>query len=398
MRTPLIRLISSGISFTLFALGGILCPGDAAPPPVAAALPAPGELPPAGSFRKSIFFEVAAADAVSATFVATLARELEATLAGLFRGILPTNSDGPRNIRIELLSAKDAPWPEPWRIVEKRGQWLLLLRWAPDTQLDTVRHVLARTLLARLVQNHSGDTAGQGHLYAPAFPRWFVEAFLSVSEIRAAPALMGIRALEARDAGPAPLDGLDGAPRRSFWFLLHLQRELIRKGISGHTFFSGLAAGGSPEEIFARHFPEEAADADRRALWWPTGFTQLTHARRSGTVLTMRESREYLEKAIAFVFAPAGVDRRFSAEDLPTLSHLPAVQSEVRLRAQRLRRDISAANPVWHNAWQSYGLFLEKFPGGNVKELQGLWKQVQVDVQAARVLEGDVNTVLKTQQ
>jgi hypothetical protein len=319
------------------------------------------------------------------------------------------------------LSDKNVPWTEPWRIVEKRGQLLLLVRWTRELELGSVHQALARALLGKLTQNHSGGSSAESvpRLFAPAVPGWLVDALLSEVEVRANPAIAGLWALEARDAGPVPLGELGSTSRvrQGFWFLRHLQRELARKKVPVSDLFAGLAVGGEPEEIFARHFPDLAADPDRRVLWWPTGFVQITRPHRGGPVLSMRESREYLETASAFVFAPAGVDSRFVPEDLSSLRHLPAVQSEIRFRVQRLKRDIISANPVWHNAWQSYGVFLEKLldskdveiklggrrygvsseklPPAKPEELRALWSQVQTDITAARALEDAVTAALQ---
>jgi hypothetical protein len=278
--------------------------------------------------------------------------------------------------------------------------------------------------LGKLIQNHSGAgaSANAPRLYASSVPDWLLDALLSEVQLRATPGIAGQWALEARDAGPAPLEALTAAPRvrQGFWFLRHLQRELARERISASAFFAGLAKGGGAEEVLARHFPAIAADPDRRALWWPTGFIQITRPRHGGPVLSMRESREYLEAATAFVFAPAGVDCRFTAEDLPSLRHLPAVQREIRWRVQRLKRDIASANPVWHNVWQSYGVFLEKLfdtkpvnirrggqryevsfekvPEPKPEELQALWKQVKADIATARALEDAVEAALREPQ
>ena len=398
---------------------------------------------PEGSFRQSRFFEVASADPRSTAFVAALTQNFEAALVCFFPGVLP-EATGPRNIRIELLSAKNAPWTESCRIVEKSGQWLLLMRWTRDLELKAVNRALARALLGKLVQNHSGTAAQPAakpdaangapgstqtaaisappalRLFAPAVPDWLLEALLSEVQLLATPAVIGQWVLDARETGPAPLEALTTTPhvRQGFWFGRHLQRELIRQKIPASVFFAGLGAGGSPEEILVRHFPDIAADPDCRALWWPTGFVQITRPYHGGPVLTMRESREYLESAMAFVFAPAGVDRRFSPEDLPSLRGLPAVQSEIRSRIQRLKRDITSANPVWHNPWLSYGVYLEKLldtklvdvkqggwrygvsqeksPAPKSGELQTLRAQLQADIAAARSLEDAVEAVFSS--
>jgi hypothetical protein len=83
---------------------------EPAAPPLSAPtkpVPAPAAVPVAlpdalldGSFRKTLFFEVASLDSVSTAFVAALAQNFETSLASLFPDALPANSDGPRNIRI----------------------------------------------------------------------------------------------------------------------------------------------------------------------------------------------------------------------------------------------------------------------------------------------------------
>ena len=63
-------------------------------------------------------------------------------------------------------------------------------------------------------------------------------------------------------------------------------------------------------------------------------------------------------------------------------------------RLAGLRREILRQNPVYHNAWRTFGTWLEKFPTAKPEELAALWAQYQQERQAAEELRREIDAAL----
>ncbi|MDR0535491.1 MAG: hypothetical protein LBG65_03950 [Puniceicoccales bacterium] len=366
-----------------------------------------------------IKLDVLSWDKGSALFVRNLARHTEQMLAKVFpEAFIPPPPEQLHGrvvaVNIELPKREEIRWPGPFKALSMPGNDVLAIKWSRETRVEDLRFALARAALARLAlacQAPAPAPVPAGSVPPPpepgmtfeaafdAIPAWLTNAFLLEMELRdnAGP---DHRLVAGSHRAPLPTLAEIGSarvsPAAAFWFLRHVRAELHRAGIPEYAFFSGILLGGGPDKVLGRHFPKIAADTDQRALWWPLGYVRLT---RSNAFLrgaqTMRESAGRFRQATSFLLAPAGVDRSFRADALAGMRSLPAAGREAAIRLRRLRHELPGVNPVWHNAFQSYGIFLERLPDASDAELARLWRQVEADASHARFLQEAVEKALR---
>lgn len=313
---------------------------------------------------------------------------------------------GGKRIRVELVPAARAAFAGSYAINDNAAQVTLCIRWGKNTERDAMHFALAHAYLTRLIQNC-------GVLETPSakVPDWLVCALARETEAQMRPALLENWTRQAADRAIPPLElftletlhghfapvqpGSPDYPAHAFWFWRHLRRKFPDHATQRELILA-LAGGQTLETFLEKKIPSVWKDPNRKTLWWPVSLTQIIRERTT-PAMTMREAREYLAEAANFVFAPDGTDKRFSPPELIALRNVPAVKTEVLERRRRLRIDIARANPVWHNAWRAYGVFLEEF--GNEKtpdaELLKRWDEARAEIAAAAVLETEANNALK---
>lgn len=127
--------------------------------------------------------------------------------------------------------------------------------------------------------------------------------------------------------------------------------------------------------------------------WWLLHRAELLLS-RAPVSLGLRESAESLDDISRFVFDLGSGDELISGADLPKHRALAAVKISIQGRLTGLRREILRQNPVYHNAWRTYGAWLERFPEGKPAELAVLWAQYQAERQQADGLRREVEAAL----
>jgi hypothetical protein len=387
LKISLLRpFLSAVIGILLFATAAA---ADSSVAAAAAAVPPP---PRHGSISESQFFTIASYDARSSFHVARFAQHLDALVERDFR---ITDTLRPR-IRIELVPREEAPRDAPYLLRVHPENISVSLRWDRETTREITLRALTHALLARLCQINNARSPAN-------VPPWLITAYVMEVEASLNPALLDCWTERAENTPPLPLAVIlnpkkqftdTASAEQAFWFWRHLRRDLRAKKIDTRTFLAELASEPAAEHLLPRLFPKTWADRDLRALWWPTGYVQLTHE-NFRLAHTPQESRQYLSDASSFVFAPNGTDLRFSPREIIPLRHLPAVRDEVRERLRRLKYDIPRANPIWHNAWRAYGVFLEKFPTASETELTNLCEQTTAETNISLALESKIARLLK---
>ncbi|MDR2981632.1 MAG: hypothetical protein LBV12_05225 [Puniceicoccales bacterium] len=342
------------------------------------------------------YFSVYSYDPKSAAYVVNLG----ITLARWFENELKwdaTSSNRP--IRVELIPRVEATWTEPYRLNSNAGQMTLWIRWGNDTNWETFTRALAHAYLARVFQVNGSSQP------VDAVPTWLIAALARELIVQTQPALLDAWTREAIQQQPLPLETFTDEKARpsfapvlisdekfslqAFWFWRHLRREVAPQ--SG--MIMALAKGNSLENILTLAKPNIWKNPDQKNLWWPIAYQQILRE-RTPTSMTLAESREYLADAARFVFSLDGVDKRLLAPELIAIRDIPAVKPEVARRQRLLKINISRANIVWHNAWRSYGVFLENFPTADEATLHKLWAAAQADAADATILEHEINRVL----
>ncbi len=127
--------------------------------------------------------------------------------------------------------------------------------------------------------------------------------------------------------------------------------------------------------------------------WWLVHRAELLLS-RAPVSLGLRESAESLDDIARFVFDLGGGDQLISGGDLPKHRELAAVKASMQARLAGLRREILRQNPVYHNAWRTFGAWLERFPEAKSEELAALWAEYQQERRQADELRREVESAL----
>ncbi|MDR3227951.1 MAG: hypothetical protein LBT53_00840 [Puniceicoccales bacterium] len=345
--------------------------------------------------QETQWFSIAADETSALAFVAEIARETELCFGRELRWERPAAT--PR-IEAVLTRPAHANWLGHSRIEVNRdtGRVTLRLRWADGLRVSEVEEALARALLVAAAKTLRPRDAA-----AP--PGWLVAALAFETQLTRASALMDHQIRLARKTPPPTLAALtapagdfpDTLRAPAFWFWRHLRREFAAENRPMREAIAALVCGEPLEKLLAREFPEMMRDPDRRAVWWPAGYTVLTRESEA-LVQTPAESHEYLENALRFVFATGVDDELCPPWRLPALHGLSAAREAANLRRRTLLRDIWRANPVWHNAWVASGRFLEKFCDDSTDpaELVRSWETAAAEIETARKISTEIRQLL----
>lgn len=129
--------------------------------------------------------------------------------------------------------------------------------------------------------------------------------------------------------------------------------------------------------------------------WWLLQRAELLLSREPVS-LGLRESAESLDDITRFVFDLGAGDQLISGADLPKHRALAAVRQSIDARLKGLRREVLRQNPVYHNAWRTFGTWLEAFEKGKPEELAKLWAQYQEERRLADSLRREVEAAMDT--
>ncbi len=193
---------------------------------------------------------------------------------------------------------------------------------------------------------------------------------------------------EGRQAVPAPLaDIVAGkAPEREAFLFWRALRQTLGPSAEQSKALVASAHGGSVLKLLATlaKSPDE---------WWLVHRAELLLSRAPFS-LGLSESAESLDDIARFVFDVGQGDELIAGKDLPKHRELPAVKASVQGRLVGLRREILRQNPVYHNAWRTFGAWLEKFPTAKPEELAVLWAEYEQERKQAEELRREVEAAM----
>jgi hypothetical protein len=195
---------------------------------------------------------------------------------------------------------------------------------------------------------------------------------------------------EGRQAIPSALkDILAGKapPREAFLFWRALRQALVAPAEQSRTIIA--SAHGDP---VSKLLATMARSPDE---WWLVHRADLL-ASRASVSLGLRESAESLDDIARFVFDVGHGDEVIAGADLPKHRELAAVKASVRSRLVALRREILRQNPVYHNAWRTFGAWLERLQEGKPEELAALWGEYQKERRQAEELRREVEAAMES--
>jgi hypothetical protein len=127
--------------------------------------------------------------------------------------------------------------------------------------------------------------------------------------------------------------------------------------------------------------------------WWLVQRTELLVS-RAPVSLGLSESAESLDDISRFVFDVGQGDELIAGKDLAKHRELPAVKASIQARLTGLRREILRQNPVYHNAWRTFGAWLEKFPSAKPAELAVLWADYEQERRQAEELRREIEAAM----
>lgn len=247
---------------------------------------------------------------------------------------------------------------------------------APSRAAEAV----ARTWVAR--------TATAGRKSIGASEGWVRQALACETLVSLRPAMNDYWFREGRRATPALLTEIlaGQAPEGEAFLFWRAFRGVLGSLDAQTKAIIDSAQGGSAAAVLKSlgRSPQE---------WWLTARAELLIS-RSPVSLGLRESAESLDDIARFVFDLGAGDVVVSGATLPQHRALPAIRTSLAGRLLSLRREILRQNPVYHNAWRTFGVWLERFPDGTPEELALLWTEYVAERGQADKIRHEVELAL----
>lgn len=376
--------LAAAVSAIVFA--GTLFAEDAAFPPAENAAPAASDIdvPDEKLFSaRTEYFSFSAETSDAATRAADIAREIESYFSKtprLWKKHLP-NAGTP--VRVELFRE-----PGIFRIAD-RGNARITLFLSEDFSDDfRLRSRLCEALLLRMFFS-AGKNVSAG------IPPWLVAAVAEESRLGNVFGRQIFLRKKSLSAPPISPSELISAPAQKFesdaafrinalWFL---------RAVGNVSPF--LNEKKPTEKKLAEAFPKslgkEKADAAFADVFWATRFRELV-ARAPDGVDLPDESRRVFDDALLFLVEKNGEETRVLAGDLVASREREEIRRRVEERFGVFAAHFHKANPVWHNAFAEYGVFLEMFGNPDVpaETLSAQWDKTIFARESALAIQREV--------
>jgi len=156
----------------------------------------------------------------------------------------------------------------------------------------------------------------------------------------------------------------------------------------------------SAEEQLLAAFPQafegEKFDSASANKFWATRFRRLIAAAPSGIDLP-EESQRVFDDALLVLVQKDGNETRLLAGDLIPFRLQPEIRETLAEQLSALSAHFRKVNPVWHNAFAEYGLFLEMFgnPDVDAGTLEAQWNKAVLARSDALALQRDIRAALE---
>lgn len=348
------------------------------------------ELPPPERFATahSAFFSFSAESSDDANRAKELAQELEDYMLRtprLWKNFLP--SAGAR-VRAELFSA-----PGIFRLRKpdaEHTELFLSANFSDEAEKNRMRECLAEALLSQMfLPAHP----------ASGVPAWIVSAVAAESRLGSVRGRHFFLRKKSSSATPVSPAALIAAPKEKFaddeifrinalWFLR------AQKNVS--VFFD---TKKTPEEklaaAFPKIFPDGKYDAGTAEKFWAARFFGMIEEEPAGMDLP-RESQRVFDDALLFLVNENGSETRVLAGDLVAFRIQPEIREIAAARLAEFAARFKKVNPVWHNAFTEYGLFLEMFgdPDVPAETLSSQWEKALLAREEAIAMQREIRDAL----
>lgn len=281
--------------------------------------------------------------------------------------------------RLEVADVKGLA-PVETRVVA--GTVLVVVRLGDQREASArAAEAVARTWLARI--------ALIGGKPVTASEPWARQALACEVIAQLRPAMNDFWYREGRQEIPSTLAEIVAgkAPDREAFLFWRALRSALGSSIESSKVLVSSAQGGSVLTLLTSvaKSPEE---------WWLVRRAELLLS-RAPVSLGLRESSESLDDISRFVFDLGNGDQLVAGVDLPKYRELAAVKASMQARLMGLRREILRQNPVYHNAWRTFGAWLERFSDAKPEELTALWGEFQKERREADELRREVESALE---
>ena len=363
----------------------------------AAASPAAAGTPPSDtvatekfSTARTEYFVISAETPEAANRVAALARETEnyfLRTPKLWKKLLP-----PTGTRVEIELFSRAGIFSAGQNADGRVVVYVSENPDPDGNAErALRRCLAGALMRQmLVSSGARDCA---------VPAWMEAAVAEESRVGNVPGRRIFLRKRSEKTPPVRLLTLLGAPEEKFEAdeAFRLGAVWLLRSVPGVSVFFDTKK--TADQKVAAAFPRLAAkgklDASAAELFWATRYFSAVAGAPAGVDLPA-ESRNFFDEALLFPAERNGEDVRLLAGDLVAFRADAKMRKLVAERFAAFVARFRSVNPVWHNAFAEYGVFLEMFGNPDVPDetLAAQWEKTVFARAQALALEADVRAAL----
>ena len=232
-----------------------------------------------------------------------------------------------------------------------------------------------------------------------AVPAWMEAAVAEESRVGNVPGRRIFLRKRSEKTPPVRLLTLLGAPEEKFEAdeAFRIGAVWLLRSVPGVSVFFDTKK--TADQKVAAAFPRLAAkgklDASAAELFWATRYFSAVAGAPAGVDLPA-ESREFFDEALLFPAERNGEDVRLLAGDLVAFRTDAKMRKLVAERFAAFVARFRSVNPVWHNAFAEYGVFLEMFGNPDVPDetLAAQWEKAVFARAQAIALEADVRAAL----
>lgn len=340
------------------------------------------------STARTDFFEISAEDAQIATRAAELAGEVENYFLKhprLWKNLLP-----PLGFRVHVELFRRPGIFALSKTENGRARIFLSENLSTPAARENTRRHLAHAMIFHLTPvKNPADV-----------PVWLVYAAAEESRIGSVPGRRIFLQKKSKFAPPISPEKILSATASEFDANENLRLNALwfSRAISELApFFS--KEKSAEEQLFTafpQAFDEQKFDSAAANKFWATRFQSLIADAPSGIDLP-EESQRVFDDALLVLVQKDGNESRLLAGDLVPFRLQPEIRETLAEQLAALSAHFRKVNPVWHNAFAEYGLFLEMFgnPDVDTGTLDAQWHKAVLARAEALALQRDIRAALE---
>lgn len=339
------------------------------------------------SGARTEYFELSSDSPTAVKQAAELAREVETYFVRnprLWKVLLPPAGF---RVRAELFSQ-----PGIFRLSKNEDNFVTLflsVDFSEAAARDAIRLRLAQAMIFNLVPGKNPTDV----------PAWIAFAVAEESRIGSMPGRRIFLQKKSRQTPVLPPLSILGATGTALSRDDSLRTNALWLLRASPNVFHFLDTEKTDEEKFAaafpQIFPEGKYEEHAARKFWNARFHRLVAAAPSGIDLP-EESQRVFDNALLFLIEKDGDEARVLASDLVEFRLNEDIRRLVSEKLSEFSAHFRKVNPVWHNAFAEYGLFLEMFGNPDVdnETLAAQWDKAVLARNDALTLSRDLRRAL----